>query len=80
MKPITLVRIRIAIYTLVSLGVAWQTSMKDVKWSDLDLVQVTCLFAGILVLWGNTMTAFFDKSVWKWDQAQQSTNGNAAKP
>lgn len=78
MKPLTLVRIRISIYTVVALGVSWQTSMKDVKWSELDWVQISCLFAGILVLWGNTMTAFFDKSVWKWDQS--TTNDNAAPP
>lgn len=75
MKPLTLVRLRIVIYTIVALATAWQVTMTDVVWEGLNWVQKSCLFAGIAVLWGNTMAAFFDKSVWKYDESVRNGNG-----
>lgn len=72
MRPITLVRLRIFIYTFVALAVAWQTTMTDVVWDNLGWVQKSCLFAGILSLWGNTMLAYFDKSLWKYDESKKT--------
>lgn len=81
MNPLTLVKIRILIYTIVALATAWQTTMTDVIWDGLDWVQRSCLFAGIGVLWGNTMLAYFDKSLWKWDEARRlNGNGVAGSP
>jgi hypothetical protein len=68
MKAGTLVIVRIILYTLVSLGITWQTSMTDVDWLSLTWVAKSCVIAGMVVLWGNSMMAFLDKSVWKMDE------------
>lgn len=62
MKKKTLVRLKISIFTLVAWGMAWNTSMADVKWDSMGWKAQSCLLFGIIVLWGNTMAAFFDKS------------------
>jgi hypothetical protein len=74
MKPGTLVWLRIILYSTAAFAVAWQTTMSGVTWDSLDWVARSCLFAGILALWGNTMVAFFDKSMWRYDA--EKTNGN----
>lgn len=79
MKTTTLVRLRVVIYTLVSLCIAWSTTMTDVSWSGMHWEQQSCLICGILVLWGNTMMAFFDKSVWKADEERKAANGETTK-
>lgn len=61
MNPIVLNRVKIGIYTLTSLGVAWQTTMNGVVYHNMTWEEQSCLFAGIIVLWGQTMFAYFDK-------------------
>ena len=73
MKPINLVRIRFAIYTVWSLAVAWQTTMAGVKWGNMAWEEQSCLIAGICALWLNTVFAFFDKSMQKYNESK--TNG-----
>lgn len=69
-----LVWIRLILYTVVAFSVAWQTTMNGVIWDNLDWVAKSCLWTGIVTLWGNTMIAFFDKSMWKYD-AEKRANG-----
>ena len=64
----TLVTTRIILYSLVSLGAAWTTSMNGVFWKNMGWEEQSCLIFGIFVLWGNSLIAFFDKSMWKLDQ------------
>lgn len=61
MNPISVHRIKLIIYTVFSLGVAWQTTMGGVIWANMQWEEKSCLFAGIIVLWGQTMFAYFDK-------------------
>lgn len=80
MNTKNLVWLRIFLYTVVSLATAWQTTMNGVNWEGLDWVEQSCLFAGITVLWFNTMIAFFDKSVWKADAEKQNGSNNTQAP
>lgn len=87
MKPINLVRVRILIYTFWSLFVAWQTTMSDVIWSNMNWEQQSCLIAGIGALWLNTMFAFFDKSMQRYEESKNGSGidktngaGNTPKP
>jgi hypothetical protein len=61
MNPIAIHRLKISIYTTMSLGVAWQTTMGGVVWTNMGWEEQSCLMAGIVVLWGQTMHAYFDK-------------------
>ena len=76
MNALLLVWIRIAIYTLVSLGVAWNTTMSDVVWDSMTWEQKSCVIGGIVVLWLNSMASYFDKSLWKYDESKKNGNGN----
>ena len=73
-----LVRLRIILYSVASLGVAWQTTMNGVDWDAMNWVAKSCLIAGIVVLWGNTLFAFFDKSAWRLEEEKKVANGSGA--
>lgn len=84
MNPLIIHRIKLVIYTISSLGVAWQTTMNGVTWSSMGWEAQSCLFAGIIVLWGQTMFAYFDKgaasaSEFKSD-IDKSKNGTKVTP
>lgn len=61
MNPIIINRIKLVIYTIVSLSIAWQTSMSGVKWDAMGWEEHSCLVAGIVVLWLQTVFAYLDK-------------------
>ena len=77
MKPLTLVRIRIVMYSLWALFNAWATSMAGVKWASMGWEEKSCLIVGIGGSWLTTMIAFFDKSVWRYDAEKEKQNSNA---
>lgn len=79
MSTLTLVRVRILIYTLIALGTAWTTTMAGVKWDSMGWESRSCTVWGILISWGTTMFAFFDKAVWKLDE-EKKANGNGKPP
>lgn len=74
MKSSTLVRIRIAFYTVWALSGAWMTTMAGVRWANMGWEEQSCLIVGIIQIWTGTMMAFFDKSVWKADE-ERKQNG-----
>jgi len=80
MKTSTLVRIRIAFYSIWALSGAWNTAMAGVKWGDMGWEAQSCLIWGIIQIWTSVMLAFFDKSIWKLDEEQKNGNGNSNKP
>lgn len=61
MNPIVINRIKLVIYTIVSLSIAWQTSMSGVTWDAMGWEEHSCLVAGIVVLWLQTVFAYLDK-------------------
>jgi len=71
-NPRTLVLIRVLIYTVVSLSIAWNTVMSDVIWDSMTWEQQSCVVFGILSLWGTTMGAYVDKSMWKYNESKNS--------
>lgn len=84
MNPIVLHRIKLIIYTITSLGVAWQTTMNGVIWNNMGWEERSCLFAGILVLWGQTLFAYFDKGAANATEFKSTLdkngNSNTVKP
>lgn len=78
MTPKSLVRLRIFLYSAWALFNAWVTGMTDVVWNSMGWEQQSCLICGILMSWTGMLVAFFDKSVWKLDEARR--NGGVDKP
>jgi hypothetical protein len=54
---------RIAIFSLVALGMAWQTAVANLDISQLSRTQIVNIMTGMFVIWGTTMGAFFDQSI-----------------
>lgn len=53
---------RCILFSLVTLGTAWQTSTSSVDFGAMDRWERLSLFIGIFVLWGNQMLSFLDKT------------------
>lgn len=58
-----LIIVRISVFSLVTLGMAWQTSVANLDISQLSRTQILNIIIGMLVIWGSNMIAFFDKSI-----------------
>ena len=59
------------LFSLVTLGAAWQVATAGIKFGQLDYWERVGIVVGIFVLWGNQMIAFLDKTV---------ANVNAGRP
>jgi len=59
------------LFSLVTLGSAWQVATAGLKFGQLDYWDRVGIVVGIFVLWGNQMMAFFDKT---------AANINAGRP
>lgn len=57
-----LVIIRAALYSLVTLGAAWLTATSGLDVGALHFWDKVTLAVGIVVLWGNQMMSFLDKT------------------
>lgn len=59
------------LFSLVTLGAAWQVATAGIKFGQLDYWERVGIVVGICVLWGNQMIAFLDKT---------AANVNAGRP
>ena len=50
------------LFSLVTLGAAWQVATAGMAFGDLPYWDRFNIVVGIFVLWGNQMISFFDKS------------------
>lgn len=75
MKPESLVRLRIALYTVWAIGNSWVGAMAGVKWSTMGWEEQSCVIGGMLMSWSGMMIAFYDKSVWKLDEWKKNGGG-----
>lgn len=54
--------VRCALFSFVTLGVAWQTATQAIDFGSMHGWEKFSLFVGIFVLWGNQMLSFLDKT------------------
>ena len=57
-----LAKIKFWLFTLVTLGVAWQSSTSNLVVSSLKPWELFNVFVGMFIIWGTNMVAFVDKT------------------
>lgn len=54
--------VKVVLFSLVTLGAAWQVATAGMDFGALSYWDRVNIVVGILVLWGNQMISFFDKT------------------
>ena len=80
MNPLTLVRVRISLYVLWAISNAWTISMAGVKWDSMGWEEQSCLIDGIVSSIANVLMAYFDKSLWRYDESKKNGVASVIKP
>lgn len=57
--------VKIFLYSLVTLGMAWQTSTAGLNVGMLNKWDIINIVVGMIVLWGSQMISFFDQTATK---------------
>jgi hypothetical protein len=57
-----LVITKVILFSLVTLGLSWQTSTANLVVANLGPYELFNIAIGMLIMWGNNMISFIDKS------------------